>query len=93
VTFDWDFFEPKNIPTHRTPAVVILDCDRRSARDVDRAVESFIQFERVTGAVLPKMRVVVRADGEISVWTTAGPRQAPNHRYRFRPDRPPMIWA
>lgn len=92
VTFDWDFFEPRNIPTHRTPAVVILDCDRGSARDVANAVQAFADFEHVLGALVPKTRLVVRADGVVSAWTTAGPHEAPNARYRFRAGKPPMIW-
>jgi predicted nuclease of predicted toxin-antitoxin system len=91
VTFDWDFFEHKDIPTHRAPGVVILDCDRAKAGDVGRAVYAFAEFERVIGAVNRRTRLVARADGEVSVWRTAGPREAPNERYRFRPMKAPMV--
>lgn len=31
------------------------------------------------------MRLIVRADGDVSVWTTAGPREPPNTRYLREP--------
>lgn len=92
MTFDWDFFEPRNVPRHRTPAIVIIDCDSSKASRVLSAIQSFRDYEQVFGAVGRRTRVVVRADGEISIWTTAGPREAPNARYRFEKERQPEVW-
>lgn len=92
MTFDWDFFEPKNVPRHRTPAIVIIDCESSNTSRVLSAIQSFHDYEQVLGAMGRRTRVVVRADGETSVWTTAGPHEAPNARYRFERGRLPQVW-
>lgn len=93
ITFDWDFFEPKNIPRHRAPGIVIIDCDPRKAGLVSQLIATFADLERVTGAVSRKRRVVIGANGLVSIWATAGPTQAPDFKYRFQANRPPFVWT
>jgi predicted nuclease of predicted toxin-antitoxin system len=92
VTFDWDFFEPRNVPPHRMPATLILDCDKKDRRQTAVAVEAFVAFELHLGAIAPRTRVVLNGRGEVSAWTTADARQAPNHRYRFPGGGTPQVW-
>lgn len=92
LTFDWDFSDTRIIPRHRAPGIVIVDCDSDNAQDVSLALGALGEYERLRGAVSPKTRVVVRSDGEVSVWTSAESRQPPNFRFRFVKDRPPLIW-
>ena len=92
LTFDWDFHDTRNIPLHRTPGIVIVDCDSDSAQDVSLALGALGEYERLRGAVSRRTRVVVRSDGEVSVWTSAESRQAPNFRFRFVRERPPLVW-
>ena len=92
VTFDFDFFEPRKVPRHRTPATVILDCDRQREQKVASAVNAMATYERLVGAVQQRTRLIVRSDGEVSVWRSAQPYEPPDERYRFRPNRPPLMW-
>jgi len=92
LTFDWDFFEPRNVPRHRSPAIVIVDCDRRRSEDVISAVDALSQLERLAGALARRSRAVVRADGEATIWTRSLPRHAPDFRYRFDGHWPPLTW-
>lgn len=92
LTFDWDFFDTRVIPRHRSPGIVIVDCDNDSERDVALAIGALGEYERLRGAVSKKTRVVVRSDGTVTVWTTADSRQSPNFRFKFVRDRPPMVW-
>lgn len=93
LTFDWDFFDTRIVPRHRAPGIVIVDCDMDSAQDVSLALGALGEYERLRGAVSRKTRVVVRADGAVSAWTSAEPRQPPNARFRLVGDRPPLIWV
>ena len=92
LTFDWDFSDTRIIPHHRAPGVVILDCDSDSAQDVSLALGALGEYERLRGAVSRRTRVVVRADGDVSVWTSAESAQPPNFRFRFIKHRPAVIW-
>ena len=92
LTFDWDFFDTRVIPRHRSPGIVIVDCDNDSERDVALAIGALGEYERLRGAVSKKTRVVVRSDRTVTVWTTADSRQSPNFRFKFVRDRPPMVW-
>lgn len=55
LTFDWDFFGVEELPHHRTPGIVVVDCDRRSAKDVFRAIDTLARFEHAIGAVERRM--------------------------------------
>ena len=92
LTFDWDFFDARVIPRHRAPGIVIVDCDSDREHDVALAVRALGEYERLRGAVSRRTRIVVRSDGEVSVWASAEPRQPPNYRFRFVRDRAPLIW-
>lgn len=92
VTFDWDFFGMEDVPHHRTPGIVIVDCDRLQTRLVTQAIDTFAKYDHLIGAVSRRMHVVVRADGEISIWTSANLRKRPNARYRFDEQLRPLAW-
>lgn len=92
VTFDWDFFEPRNVPPHRTPATLILDCDKDDRRQTVAAIEAFAALELHVGAIAPRTRAVANGQGEVSVWSTAGARQAPDSRFWFRKGKAPQRW-
>jgi hypothetical protein len=93
VTFDWDFFKPEDIPRHRLPAIVIFACDSRRSRDVVNTVNTLNQLERLIGPIPRRSRTVVRADGEVSLWTVSDPGEAPDSRYRFDGKWPPLVWT
>ena len=92
VTFDYDFLDPSKLPQTRNPGVIIIDCDRGRNNEVERAVQTLSQFERIVGPVKRRMRIIVRPHGEVSVWGKSHPRSAPDARYRFSVRRPPEIW-
>ncbi len=92
LTFDYDFLDPQKLPTSRNPGVVILDCDRRNDVEVAATVFAFSELERFVGAITKGIRVVIRGDGHVSVWTSANPRKPPNFRYLLRADSPRLIW-
>lgn len=90
VTFDWDFLDTRIIPRHRSPGIVIVDCDSDSERHVALAIGALDEYERLRGAISRRTRVVVRSNGEVSVW--GDPRQPPKSRLKFVRDRPPLVW-
>ena len=92
VTFDYDFFDPSKLPDHRNPGVVILDCDRGRQREVDAAIFALGAFEKIVGPVTRRMRVIIRSDGEVSVWDKSDSRAPADRRYRFQLDRAPLVW-
>jgi hypothetical protein len=92
LTFDYDFIDPNKLPNSRNPGVVIFNCDRRDAARIAAAVFAFAEFEHFAGAVTRRTRVIIRGDGQVSVWRTASSGQPPDFRYLLRADKPPMIW-
>lgn len=93
VTFDLGFLEPRGVPLHRTPGTVIIDCDRRHAANVATALAAFGRFDGLFGPVARRTRIIVRADSQVNVWTTASARQAPNFRYRLANAQRPFVWT
>jgi len=92
LTFDWDFFGMEELPYHRTPGIVVIDCDRRRAKDISRAIDTLARFEHTIGAVQRGTHVVVRADGHVGVWTGPNLRMPPAFRYRFDEQFRPLVW-
>ena len=90
LTFDWDFFDTRIVPRHRSPGIVIVDCDSDNHRDVALAIGTLGEYERLRGAVSPRTRVVVKSNGEVSVW--GNPRQPPSSRLKLVRNRPPIVW-
>jgi len=93
VTTDRDFLDPKKLPDHCNPGVVVLDVGDggdaayRAAYFVGILVGPF-------GREWRQMRVLVHASGEVTIWNrNASTGAIEGTRYRFTRNGPSQIWV
>jgi hypothetical protein len=94
ITHDWDFMDAAKLPDYRNPGVIVLDSNRRKAKEVVRTAELVRMLCDVVGPSLRHMRAIIGSDGTIRLWR----RQTKTgsiivERIRFRRGRNPEIWV
>jgi Domain of unknown function (DUF5615) len=92
VTADRDFLDPKKLPDHRNPGVVVLgpgvggDAVKRAAYFVGVLVGPFAREWR-------GRRLLVQSSGEVTIWSRKGTGVVTSTRYRFTRHGPSQRWV
>jgi len=93
VTTDRDFLDPRKLPDHRNPGVVVLD-----AGDAEDATYRAAYFIGILvgpfGGGWRRMRVLINSSGEVTIWNrTPSTGAVGRTRYRFTRNGPSQIWV